>query len=63
MKYNVHLKLDCSYDGIEAESKEEAFEIASQWAIEGGTWDYSIDEEEDDDEIKFCFNPETGKFE
>lgn len=50
MKYNVHVKLDCSYDNIEAESKEEAFEISSQWAIEGGTWYYNIDEEEDEEE-------------
>ena len=50
MKYNVHVRLDCSYDNVEAESKQEAFEIASQWAIEGGTWDYSIDEEEEKNE-------------
>ena len=50
MKYNVHVRLDCTYWGIEAKSKEEAFEIASQWANEGGTWDYGIDEEEDEEE-------------
>ena len=50
MKYNVHVKLDCTYWDIKAKSKEEAFEIASQWAIDGGAWDYSIDEEEDEEE-------------
>ena len=50
MKYNVHVKLNCTYWGIEAESREEALEIASQSAIEGGTWDYSIDEEVEDEE-------------
>lgn len=50
MKYNVHLKLDCTYWGIEAESKQEALEIASQYAIDGGSWGYSIDEEVEDEE-------------
>lgn len=54
MKYNVHVRLDCSYWGIEAKNAAKAFEIATQLAIEEGIWDYTfrrIEEyDEEDDE-------------
>ena len=50
MKYNVHVKLDCSYDNVEAESKEEAFEIVSDSAIAGGAWNYHVEKIEDEEE-------------
>lgn len=42
--YRVHVILDCEYDGIEADSEEEAFVIASDAAMEGGSWQYSVEE-------------------
>lgn len=48
MKYKVHVILDEEYDDIEADSKEEAFEIASDYAICGGTWKYDVEEVDDD---------------
>lgn len=50
MKYNVHVRLDCTYWDIESDSADEAFEIATQYAIEGGTWDYNI-EKVDEEEV------------
>ncbi|MBP3773153.1 MAG: hypothetical protein J6I53_10775 [Treponema sp.] len=44
MKYEVSVKLVAEYDDIEAESEEEAFEIASDAAIQGGDWFYTVKE-------------------
>ena len=48
MKYRVWVKLEMEYDDIEADSPEEAFEIASNAAMDGGDWAYSIYDEEGD---------------
>jgi len=42
MKYRVWVRLEDEYDDIEAESEEEAFEIASDAAIAGGDWSYTV---------------------
>lgn len=39
-KYKVIVTLSESYDDIEADSEEEAFQIASKCAMEGGSWQY-----------------------
>lgn len=52
-KYKVWVRLECEYDDIEAESEEEAFQIASDAAMSGGSWDWHVeelDEEESEDE-------------
>ena len=36
--YKVWVKLEEEYDDIEADSEEEAFEIASEYAMSGGSW-------------------------
>ena len=53
MKYKVHVVLDETYDDIEADSPEDAFIIASDAAMAGGSWYYDcepIEDEEDEDE-------------
>ena len=50
MKYSVHVVLDMTYHDIEANSPEEAFEIASDAAISGGDWYWSVEELEDEEE-------------
>lgn len=49
--YRVWVKLEEEYDDIEADSEEEAFEIASDAAMSGGGWSRKVtlieDEEED----------------
>ena len=42
MKYKVWVKLEVEYDNIEADSEEEAFEIASDAAIAGGDWYHTV---------------------
>lgn len=42
MKWYVKVKLEAEYDDIEAEDAEEAFEIASDYAMAGGEWDYIV---------------------
>ena len=42
--YHVWVRLECEYDDIEADSEEEAFEIASDAAMNGGSWDWIIEE-------------------
>lgn len=42
--YKVWVCLECEYDDIEAESEEEAFNIASEAAMSGGSWDYFVKE-------------------
>lgn len=46
--YKVWLRLECEYDDIEADSEEEAFLIASDAAIGGGSWEYFVEEVEVD---------------
>ena len=46
MKYKVWVCLECEYDDIEANSEEEAFLIASDAAMNGGSWNYHIEEVE-----------------
>ena len=36
--YKVWVRLEEEYDDIEADSEEEAFEIASESAMSGGSW-------------------------
>lgn len=50
MKYNIHVRQDCTYWGIEADNADEALEIAIQSAIEDGGWDYNVEKVEEDDE-------------
>lgn len=47
MKYKVWVKLEEEYDDIEADSAEEAFIIASDAAIAGGDWNYTVKEDEE----------------
>lgn len=49
-KYKVWVQLEAEYDDIEAENEEEAFVIASNYAMEGGCWARKIEEIEDEDE-------------
>lgn len=46
--YYVKVILEEEYDDIEAESEEEAFEIASDYAMSGGDWYYEIREIKDE---------------
>ena len=51
-KYKVWVRLEEEYDDIEAESEEEAFQIASDYAMSGGCWQSTVEliaesEEED----------------
>lgn len=43
-KWRVWVCLECEYDDIEADTKEEAFIITSDAAMSGGSWDYEIEE-------------------
>ena len=43
-RYRVRVVLDCEYDDIEADSEDEAFLIASDAAMEGGDWQWEIEE-------------------
>lgn len=49
-KYTVHVILDEEYDDIEADSEDEAFIIASNYAIEGGSWYYTAFETDKNEE-------------
>ena len=51
-KYKVWVRLENEYNDIEADSAEEAFEIASESAMQGGCWEWytKLVEEEDEDE-------------
>ena len=46
--YRVHVILEMK-DTVEADSPEEAFEIVSDYAMGGGSWDYTCEEVESDD--------------
>lgn len=53
MKWNVHVVLDAEFDDIEAETEDEAFEKASDFAMQGGSWRYTafpVFEKEGDEE-------------
>ena len=43
-KYKVWVCLECEYDDIEAENEEQAFLIASDYAMSGGSWEWSAEE-------------------
>ena len=47
-KYKVWVYLDGEYDDIEADNEEEAFIIASDYAMQGGDWQYDVKEIEDE---------------
>ena len=50
MLYKVWVKLEHEYNDIEADSEEEAFEIASDAAMAGGDWEYEVTPMEDDED-------------
>lgn len=50
-KYKIEVILEETYDDIEAESEEEAFVIASDFAMQGGCWSYKILKVEDLEEL------------
>ena len=50
MIYKVWVRLEAEYDDIEANSEEEAFEIASDYAMQGGSWQKSIELTAESDE-------------
>lgn len=43
MIYRVWVCLETEYDDIEADSPEEAFLIASEAAMSGGSWQYTAE--------------------
>ena len=49
MIYKVWVCLEAEYDDIEADSEEEAFQIASDAAMSGGSWDYIVTPAEEDE--------------
>lgn len=46
MIYKVWVRLEAEYDDIEADSEEEAFLIASESAMSGGSWEWTAQEAE-----------------
>lgn len=50
MTYKVWVCLEAEYDDIEADSEDEAFLIASEAAMEGGSWDCRIKKQEEEEE-------------
>jgi len=51
MIYKVWVCLEAEYDDIEADSEEEAFQIASDAAMSGASWDFQIEEITKDEEL------------
>ena len=47
MKWYVRVKLEAEYDDMEADSEEEAFQIASDAAMSGGSWEWTVATAED----------------
>lgn len=43
MKYRVWVRLEEEYFDVEADSEEEAFIKASTWAMDGGSWEYDVE--------------------
>lgn len=50
MRYKVFVRLEGEYEDIEANNPEEAFIIASDYAIDGGDWKYHVEPQEGDEE-------------
>lgn len=48
-KYKVWVCLEGNYEDIEAENEEEAFIQASEFAMNGASWDYIVEEEKEED--------------
>lgn len=48
MIYKVWVCLEAEYDDIEADNEEEAFQIASDAAMSGGSWEWSVNPAEED---------------
>lgn len=46
MRYKVWVCLEAEYDDIEADSEEEAFQIASDAAMSGASWQYRVEVQE-----------------
>lgn len=42
MKWKVWVCLEAAYDDIEADTEEQAFMIASDAAMSGGSWDFPL---------------------
>ena len=51
MIYRVWVCLEAEYDDIEADSEDEAFIIASEAAMSGGSWTYKVEKGEEDDSM------------
>ncbi len=47
-RYKVYVCLEAEYDDIFAESEEEAFNIASEYAMYGGDWQRNVELLEED---------------
>ena len=46
MIYKVWVCLEAEYDDIEAENADEAFQIATEAAMSGGSWDCVVEPKE-----------------
>lgn len=42
--YRVWVKLEAEFDDIEAETPEEAFLQASDFSMNGSSWEYTVEE-------------------
>lgn len=49
MTYKVWVCLEAEYDDIEADGEDEAFLIASEAAMNGGSWCYRVERGEEDE--------------
>lgn len=45
--WRVWVRLETEYDDIEADTEEEAFQIASDAAMSGGSWEWIAEEVEE----------------
>ena len=50
MIFKVFVCLEAEYDDIEADSEEEAFLIASDAAMSGGSWEWRVEGRTDEDD-------------
>lgn len=50
-KYRVWVCLEEEYNDIEAESEDEAFLLASDYAMSGGSWMWNVEEIEDEEDF------------
>ena len=46
--YRVFVRLEAEYFDIEAENEDDAFEIASDMAMDGGDWEWDCEEWNED---------------